>query len=144
MRFIGWNFLEVDELADTTDASPVGQWVKGVGLAGLVAAYAVDCLVTQHAIFPARYRGFAVYDGLGGTALGLVYLSIALFLHLHCFWSAQSAILGICPARQDDRGGRRHRRNGALLFTRRCDGHTRPSQKNRPAASMPWLSTGFR
>jgi hypothetical protein len=94
IRFTGWNFLDVDELADTTDASPVGQWVKGVGLAGLVAAYAVDCLVTQHAIFPARYRGFAAYDGLGGTALGLVYLSIALFLHSHCFWSASPRFWG--------------------------------------------------
>jgi hypothetical protein len=94
MRFTGWNFLDVEELADTTAAGPVGQWMKGVGLAGLVAAYAVDGLVTQHAIFPARFRGFAAYDGLGGTALGLVYLSTALFLHFHCFWSASPRFWG--------------------------------------------------
>ncbi len=75
------------DLADTTDARPFGQWFTGVGLAVLVAIYAADCLLTQHAVLPSRYR-LVEYEGLAATALGSLYLSIASFMHLHCFWTA--------------------------------------------------------
>jgi hypothetical protein len=84
-----------DELADTTDASPFGQWFKGVGLAALLAAYAVDCLLTGQATLPSRRLGrFVEFHGLSATALGSLYLCIAAFMHLHWFWTASPRFWG--------------------------------------------------
>jgi hypothetical protein len=91
-----WDPLNsADELADTTDASPAGQWLTGVGLAALLAAYAVDCLLTGQATLPLRQSGrFFECHGLSATALGSLYLCIAVFMHLHWFWTASPRFWG--------------------------------------------------
>ena len=84
-----------DDLADTTDASPAGQWFTGVGLAALLAAYAVNCLLTGQATLPSRGPiGFIECEGLSATALGSLYLCIAAFMHLHWFWTASPRFWG--------------------------------------------------
>jgi hypothetical protein len=61
MRFDDGLFEQADELADTTDAGPLGRWLIGVVLAALVGVYAVDCLVTGRAAIASMaepiYRG---------------------------------------------------------------------------------------
>jgi len=91
-----WNPLNsADELADTTDASPAGQWLTGVGVAVLLAAYAIDCLLTGEATLPLRRSGsFYQCYGLSATALGSLYLCVALFVHLHWFWTASPRFWG--------------------------------------------------
>jgi hypothetical protein len=81
------------DLADTTNASPFGQWFTGVGMAALVAIYAAHCLLTQYAVLPSRYR-LVEFQGLAATALGSLYLSIAVFMHLHFFWTASPRYWG--------------------------------------------------
>lgn len=77
-------------LAEATSASPAQQWAVGVGLAAVLGAYAVSCLVTQRALFPRRRPlGLVQLEGPGAIALGVAYLSVALFLHAHWFWSAR-------------------------------------------------------
>ena len=99
MRFTGWNFLDVDELADTTDASPVGQWVKGVGLAGLVSRFSVDCLATRHAIFPRVItRGLPFTTGwVGRPSASSIFRSRPLSAFA-LFLGPQSAIFGDMPS----------------------------------------------
>jgi hypothetical protein len=89
-------FDVMDDWADTTDARPFGRWAYGVALAAVVAVYAISVLVTQHASLPSRHGtvGFIEYDGLSATALGSVYLAIAVFTHLHYFWSASPRFWG--------------------------------------------------
>jgi hypothetical protein len=86
MRLTGPPIDSFGDLADTTNASPFWQWVNGVGVAPIIAVYGVVCLVTQHAVLPSRF-GLVHYEDLAATGLGSLYLSVALFLHLHCFWT---------------------------------------------------------
>ncbi len=78
-----------ESLADTTDAGPVGQWLTGVGLAALLAAYAIFCFWTGRALIPGR-RGTFLWEvyGPAANAAATIYLSIAVFMHLHGFWTA--------------------------------------------------------
>ena len=46
MRFQRGIFGATDDWADTTDARSFGQWLYGVGLASVLAVYAVSVLVT--------------------------------------------------------------------------------------------------
>jgi hypothetical protein len=89
-------FDVTDDWAETTDARPFGQWFYGVGLAAIVAVYAISVLVTRHASLPSRHGtiGFIPYDGLPATALGSVYLAIAVFTHLHYFWTPSPRFWG--------------------------------------------------
>jgi hypothetical protein len=95
-RFDDGLFERADELADTTDAGPLGQWLIGVVLAALVGVYAVDCLVTGRAAVPSHRwpNPFTEAEGLAATALGVLYLCIALFMHLHFFWTASPRFYG--------------------------------------------------
>jgi hypothetical protein len=95
MRFYWEPLSSADDLAGTTDASPFGQWFKGVGLAAVLAAYAVDCLLTGQATLPSRRPdGFTEFQGLSATALGSLYLCIAVFTHLHWFWTSSPRYWG--------------------------------------------------
>jgi hypothetical protein len=89
-------FDVTDDWADTTDARPFDRWAYGAVLAAVLATYAVSVLVTQRASLPARHwtQGFIEYEGLPATALGGVYLAIALFAHLHYFWTASPRFWG--------------------------------------------------
>jgi hypothetical protein len=89
-------FDVTDDWADTTDARPFGRWMYGVVLAAIVAVYAVSVLVTGRASLPSRHgtNFFFEYHGLPATALGTVYLSIAVFMHLHYFWTASPRFWG--------------------------------------------------
>jgi hypothetical protein len=93
MRINGEPLNSAGDLADTTDASPFGQWFTGVGMAVLVAIYAAHCLLNQYAVLPSRYR-LVEYHGLAATSLGSLYLSIAVFMHLHFFWTASPRYWG--------------------------------------------------
>jgi hypothetical protein len=85
-----------DDWADTTDARPFAQWTYGVVFAAILAVYAMSVLITQRASLPSRHGvlGFIQYDGLAATALGSVYMAIALFTHLHYFWTASPRFWG--------------------------------------------------
>jgi hypothetical protein len=86
---------DFEDLADTTGASPFGQWFAGVALATLLAGYAVRCLVTGHAIFlSGRPIRLVEFHGLGATAIGVLYLCIAAFMHMHWFWTASPRFWG--------------------------------------------------
>lgn len=89
-------FDVTDDWADTTDARPFARWAYGVGLAAVLAIYAVSVLVTQRASLPSRHwtQGLTEYQGLAATALGSVYLAIALFGHLHYIWTASPRFWG--------------------------------------------------
>jgi hypothetical protein len=88
-------FPDFEGLADTTGASPFGQWFAGIGLATLVAGYAVRCLVTGHAMFlSGRPIRFVEFHGLSATAIGGLYLCIAAFMHMHWFWTASPRFWG--------------------------------------------------
>jgi hypothetical protein len=85
-----------DDWADTTDARPFGQWAYGVALAAVAAIYAINVLVTQRASLPSRHGAIALteYDGLPAMGLGSTYLALAVFMHLHYFWSASPRFWG--------------------------------------------------
>jgi hypothetical protein len=96
MRSDRGRFDSADELTDTTDAGPLGRWLSGVVLASLVGVYAVACLVTGRAAVPSHRwpNPFTEAEGLAATALGMLYLCLALFLHLHFFWTASPRFYG--------------------------------------------------
>ena len=84
-----------EDLADTTDASPAGQWLSGVGVAAVLAVYAVDCLLSGQATLPLRRSGgFFQCHGLSATAVGSLCLCVAAFIHLHWFWTASPRFWG--------------------------------------------------
>jgi hypothetical protein len=89
---------DLEPLADTTEASPFSQWFAGVALATLLASYAVWCLITGHAMFfsgrPNRLIRLVEFDRPCATAIGLLYLCIAAFMHLHWFWTASPRFWG--------------------------------------------------
>jgi hypothetical protein len=87
-------FDGADELSDTTDSGPFGQWFVGVGLASALAFYAVRCLWTGRALFPARRYLFVEYHGLSAAAVGSFYLAAAIFMHLHWFWTTSPRYWG--------------------------------------------------
>ena len=78
-----------ESLADTTEAGLVGQWLIGVGLAAALAGYAVFCFWTGRALILGR-RGTFLWEVYGAAAnsAAALYLSIAVFMHLHWFWTA--------------------------------------------------------
>lgn len=82
--------LDIEALADSTSAGRVQQWIVGVGLAGLLAVYSIVCIVSQRALFlrGRRRLGIVEMQGTDAIAVGILYLSAALFMHCHWFWSA--------------------------------------------------------
>jgi hypothetical protein len=96
MRSDRRRFDSADQLAETTDAGPLGQWLIGVVLAALAGVYAVDCLMTGRAGVPSHRwpNPFIEAEGLAATALGVLYLCLALFLHLHFVWTASPRFYG--------------------------------------------------
>ena len=118
MRFDDGLFERADELADTTDAGPLGQWLIGVVLAALVGVYAVDCLVTGRAAVPSHRwpNPFTEAEGLAATALGLA-LSLHCALHALTFLlDGKSTLLWLRATRQIDRDdGHDWRRRPVLL-----------------------------
>ena len=86
---------DFEPLADTTEASPFGQWFAGVAVATLLASYAIWCLITRHALFlSGRPIRLVEFDGPCATAIGILYLCIAAFMHLHWFWTASPRFWG--------------------------------------------------
>jgi hypothetical protein len=76
-------------LAESTSADRAQQWIVGVGIAALLALYAVICMISQRAMF-LRVRPVRMIEMLGANAVavGALYLSAALFLHCHWFWNS--------------------------------------------------------
>jgi len=80
-------------------ANPFGQWFAGVGLATLLAGYAVRCLVTGHAMFfSGRPIRLVEFHGPSATAIGVLSLCIAAFMHMQLVLDGQPSILGLCAA----------------------------------------------
>ena len=95
MRFYRGSFPSGSDLADTTGAGPFGQWFAGVGLAALLGVHGVFCLITGRALFPSgRPLRLVEYQDFCARAIATVYLSTALFMHLHWFWTASPRFWG--------------------------------------------------
>jgi len=76
----------IEEFPGTTEDIFWSKWVSGFFLSVLVAIYGIHCCVVQNAFLPGR-RGHRIeLTGDEAVALGLAWISIALFLHFHCFW----------------------------------------------------------
>lgn len=77
-------------LSESTTAGRVQQWVVGVGFAGCLGLYSIVCMVSQRATFlrVGRPSRIMIMLGTDAVAVGLLYLSAALFMHGHWFWSA--------------------------------------------------------
>ncbi len=83
------------DFADTTDAGPVGQWFGGVVLAALLGVYGVFCLLTGRALFPSiRPVRLVEFREFCASAIAIIYLSTALFMHLHWFWTTSPRFWG--------------------------------------------------
>lgn len=84
----GWSDIG-DGLAESTSAGRAQQWIVGVGLSALLALYSVVCMTSQRAMFlRSRPLGIIEMQGANAVAVGVLYLSAALFMHCHWFWSA--------------------------------------------------------
>jgi hypothetical protein len=84
----GWSDIS-EGLSESTSAGRAQQWIVGVGLAGLLALYAIACMTSQRALFlNGRPLGIIEMQGSNAIAVGVFYLSAALFIHCHWFWSA--------------------------------------------------------
>jgi hypothetical protein len=80
-----------EDLAEPPKRDLATRWLGG-GVAVIVfGAYAVQCIVTQRAMF-LRGRPLQLIEWTDTSAvlLGTVYLSIAAFAHFHWFWSART------------------------------------------------------
>jgi hypothetical protein len=64
------------------------KWIGGVILPPVMLGYAVMIFITRHAYVPRYGRSGGSTDLYGdrAVALGVVVLSVALFVHLHCWW----------------------------------------------------------
>ncbi len=95
MRKTDFYLNSADDLSDTTDASPFNQWAVGVGVAAAIAVYALYCFWTDTAILPGgRFRLVIHLDGLAARAVASGWLSLAVFMHLHWFWTASPRFWG--------------------------------------------------
>jgi hypothetical protein len=89
MRRSDFYLSSADELSDTTGASPFNQWAIGVGVAAVIAVYALYCFWTGTAILPGgRFQRVIHLQGLAAQAVSSGWLSLAAFVHLHWFWTA--------------------------------------------------------
>jgi hypothetical protein len=80
-----------EELAGSTSAGRVERWIVGVVFAVVLALYSVVCIVSQSAFYPrVRPLGLIEVQGTQARAVGVLYLSAALFIHCHWFWSAHT------------------------------------------------------
>ena len=71
-------------------------WFDGVFLASAAVLYGFVCLVTRHAWFLNIKRGagtfFSEWFGRPAMALGIMYISLGLIAHFHCFWSSRPVL----------------------------------------------------
>jgi hypothetical protein len=103
-KWVGERESFVERLADTSDAGFFRRWMLGVGLAAVFGACAFYCFWTGRAVVPAgsiRHAGqetkdviFARVHGVGAVATGIIYLSIAAFIHLQWFWTSSPRFWG--------------------------------------------------
>lgn len=64
----------------------IKMWFVGVGVAVVPAIYGVYCLVTGHAIFPARRGSDLDVYGDAAIALAITYMAVGLVIHAQWFW----------------------------------------------------------
>lgn len=89
----------VSDIAGPSEGGKPGGWIYGVIAALPLFSYGLYCLLTQHALFfaigsqialnrvPRRGLLFEVYDGRLAMSLGLLLITVALYLHFQYFWS---------------------------------------------------------
>jgi hypothetical protein len=95
MRKADFYLNSADELSDTTSASPFNQWAVGMGVAAAIAVYACYCFWTNTAVLPGgRIRLVIHLTGLAARAVASGWLSLAVFVHLHWFWTASARFWG--------------------------------------------------
>lgn len=77
-----------DVLDSCTSGGKFSLWAYGVVSSSAIALYGLSCVATQTAKFighrPVR---IVEYSGSQAVALGLSYISAAVFLHCHFCWS---------------------------------------------------------
>ena len=93
-----------DTIADIAGPPQGGKaegWIYGVIAALPLFGYGLYSLVTQHCWFPLSMRGrfsfrggslLQEWTGRPASALGLVLISVALYLHFQYFWSQSSRL----------------------------------------------------
>ena len=86
MRFGRYRPGPMDDLEGTPDVGPTTRWLCGVVVAAIPVAYGVSRIVAGEATFHSR-TGTLHLTGTAAVMLGLVLISVGLFLHFHFFWA---------------------------------------------------------
>jgi len=89
-------FKAADNLTDSGPRDGISAWVYGVVLAAAPLFYGIWCIATGSALFIGGYLLHIVrYTGVNATAIGVIYISVACFVHSHFFWSGHEKYSGI-------------------------------------------------
>jgi len=95
-QFFGNESEPLPDLPHTPEPPTAQAWVDGIVLASVPVLYGAVCLVTRHAWFLNMRRGagslLSEWFGRPALALGIIYISLGLIAHFHCFWSSRPVL----------------------------------------------------
>lgn len=103
IRGIVWKYKERSMLPEDLDfrdipsGGRIKMWLVGVGVALVPAIYGVYCVIAGHAKLPSENGPALDVRGSAAVALGITYMAVGAFIHVHWFWGLIPRISFVCP-----------------------------------------------